>query len=114
MPHVCRSADRSVDLRASCSNEALRPAHSEGWAWTGSRPQQCRMSEGSAPTDDAPLQPAPPNTQEDHDQGDTKTKEEREAARVQRMNELMRKQTKAELLRIAYAGDLVNHNSPEK
>ncbi|MEV6503408.1 hypothetical protein [Streptomyces prunicolor] len=76
------------------------------------------MSEGSAPTDDAPLQPAPPNTQEDHDQGDTKTKEEREAARgrarVQRMNELMRKHTKAELLRMAYAGGLVNHNSPAK
>ncbi|MEU9671509.1 hypothetical protein AB0E25_39420 [Streptomyces bobili] len=30
------------------------------------------------------------------------------------MNELMRNHTKAELLRMAYAGGLVNHNSPEK
>ncbi|MFF9127983.1 hypothetical protein ACF09J_32810 [Streptomyces sp. NPDC014889] len=30
------------------------------------------------------------------------------------MNELMRKHTKAELLRMAYAGGLVNHNSPEQ
>ncbi|MEU9158101.1 hypothetical protein AB0D59_48150 [Streptomyces sp. NPDC048417] len=48
------------------------------------------------------------------------TAEEREAeaargrARVQRMNELMRNHTKAELLRVAYTGSLVNHNSPEK
>ncbi|MFD3612194.1 hypothetical protein ACFWXA_29835 [Streptomyces atroolivaceus] len=48
------------------------------------------------------------------------TREEREAqaargrARAQRMNELMRSHAKAELLRMAYAGGLVNHNSPEK
>jgi hypothetical protein len=30
------------------------------------------------------------------------------------MNELMRNYTKAELLRMAYPGGLVNHNSPEK
>ncbi|MER6105149.1 hypothetical protein ABT115_23235 [Streptomyces sp. NPDC001832] len=49
------------------------------------------------------------------------TREERETqaargwrTRAQRMNELMRNHTKAELLRMAYAGGLVNHNSPEK
>ncbi|MFD4529491.1 hypothetical protein ACFWP7_37430 [Streptomyces sp. NPDC058470] len=58
--------------------------------------------------------------QEDHDQGNTMTEEGRDAqaarsrARVQRMNELMHNHTKAELPRMAYAGGLVNHNSPEK
>ncbi|WP_346096695.1 hypothetical protein [Streptomyces olivaceiscleroticus] len=33
---------------------------------------------------------------------------------MQRLAELTRKHTKAELLRMAYAGGLVNHNSPEK
>ncbi|WP_406257135.1 hypothetical protein [Streptomyces chartreusis] len=48
------------------------------------------------------------------------TDEEREAeaargrARIQRLAELMRKHTKAELLRMAYAGGLVRHNSPER
>ncbi|MEU9797022.1 hypothetical protein AB0E27_41875 [Streptomyces sparsogenes] len=51
---------------------------------------------------------------------DTLTDEEREAeaargrARMQRLAALTRKHTKAELLRMAYAGGLVNHNSPEK
>ncbi|MGW7359997.1 hypothetical protein ACWGI0_26060 [Streptomyces sp. NPDC054802] len=35
-------------------------------------------------------------------------------ARMSRKNELMHKHTKAELLHMAYAGGLVNHNSPEK
>ncbi|MFC9222479.1 hypothetical protein ACFT8W_17355 [Streptomyces hygroscopicus] len=48
------------------------------------------------------------------------TDEEREAeaarsrARMQRLAELLRQHTKAELLRMAYAGGLVRHNSPEK
>lgn len=51
---------------------------------------------------------------------DTVTDEERETAaargraRMQRLAELTRKHTKAELLDMAYAGGLVNHNSPEK
>ncbi|MFB0620881.1 Helicase associated domain protein [Streptomyces sp. AGS-58] len=76
----------------------------------------------SGSMDDGSVRPAPSDAQvqEDYDQGDTVTGEERETqagrgrARVQRMNELMRKHTKAELLRMAYAGGLVNHNSPEK
>jgi hypothetical protein len=72
--------------------------------------------------DDGFVPPAPSDaqTQKDHDQGDTVTGEERETqaarvrARAQRMNHLMRNHTKAELLRTAYAGGLVNNNSPEK
>ncbi|MFE9769414.1 Helicase associated domain protein [Streptomyces sp. NPDC005808] len=77
-------------------------------------------SGGPAPVRDAPVQPAPSGeqAQEYPDQGDPVTAEERETsrgtARARRMNELMRKHTKAELLRMAYAGGLVNHNSPEK
>ncbi|GAA2644196.1 helicase associated domain-containing protein [Streptomyces vastus] len=75
-----------------------------------------------APVDDGPVQPAPSDgqAQEDHDQGDTVTEEERETqasrgrARMSRLTELMRRHTKAELLHMAYAGGLVNHNSPEK
>ncbi|MEU9632320.1 Helicase associated domain protein [Streptomyces luteogriseus] len=73
-----------------------------------------------APVDDGSVQPAPSGAQaqEGHDQGDTvaesATRVARGSARVQRMNELMRNHTKAELLRMAYAGGLVNHNSPEK
>lgn len=36
------------------------------------------------------------------------------SARARRMNELMRKHTKAELLRMAYAGGLMPYNNPEK
>ncbi|MFJ1562368.1 helicase, partial [Streptomyces mirabilis] len=78
------------------------------------------LSGGPAPTDNGPVQPVPPDVQEDRAQGDAMTEEERETqvardgARVQRMTELMRKHTKAELLRMAYVGGLVNHNSPEK
>ena len=70
--------------------------------------------------DGDPLQPALSDTQaqEEHDQGDTVTEGEAQAARgrarMSRMNELMRKHTKAELLRMAYAGGLVNYNSPAK
>jgi hypothetical protein len=79
-------------------------------------------SVGPAPVDDGPVQPVPSDAQaqEDHDQGDTVMEEEREnqaargRARMSRKNELMRNHTKAELLRMAYAGGLVNHNSPEK
>ncbi len=75
---------------------------------------------GPAPVDDSPVQPAPSEAQaqEDHDQDATVTEEERQAARstarMQRMNELMRNHTKAELLRMAYAGGLVPYNNPEK
>ncbi|WP_328543718.1 DEAD/DEAH box helicase [Streptomyces europaeiscabiei] len=73
-----------------------------------------------ASVDDGPVQPTPSDAQaqKEHDQGDTVTEEERQAARgrarMSRKNKLMRKHTKAELLRMAYAGGLVNHNSPEK
>lgn len=46
------------------------------------------------------------------------TEDERQAARgtarMQRINELVRNHTKAELLRMAYAGGLVPYNNPEK
>ncbi|GCB53457.1 hypothetical protein SNL152K_10814 [Streptomyces sp. NL15-2K] len=77
-------------------------------------------SGGPAPANDGPVQDAPSEAQENHDQGDTVTGEERETqaargrTRAQRMNELMRSHTKAELLPMACAGGLVNHNSPEK
>ncbi|WP_055637198.1 DEAD/DEAH box helicase [Streptomyces griseoruber] len=75
-----------------------------------------------ASVDDGSVQPAPSDAQaqaqEDHDQGDTVTEEERQAARgaarMQRINELVRNHTKAELLRMAYAGGLVPYNNPEK
>ncbi|MFI5689079.1 hypothetical protein [Streptomyces sp. NPDC051636] len=57
---------------------------------------------------------------EHRDADDTMTDEEREAeaarglAPMKRLTELTRKHTKAELLRIAYAGGLVRHNSPEQ
>ncbi|MEV0226770.1 hypothetical protein [Streptomyces sp. NPDC050704] len=38
----------------------------------------------------------------------------RGTARMQRMNEPMRNHTKAELLRMAYAGGLVPYNNPAK
>ncbi|WP_240812809.1 Helicase associated domain protein [Streptomyces sp. DASNCL29] len=80
-------------------------------------------SSGPAPTDGGPAQPIPPEVpkQGQHvPHADTLTDEEREAeaargrARMQRLAALTRKHTKAELLRMAYAGGLVNHNSPEK
>ncbi|MFF2468167.1 helicase associated domain-containing protein [Streptomyces mirabilis] len=77
-------------------------------------------SDGPAPVDDGPVQDAPPDAQaqEDHDQDDTMAEEDRETqaargrTRMQRMNELMRNHTKAELLRMAYAGGLLPYNSP--
>lgn len=96
---------------------------------TAGRPRRLgrALGEGSgaapsspASVDDGPVQPTPSDAQaqKEHDQGDTVTEEERQAARgrarMSRKNKLMRKHTKAELLRMAYAGGLVNHNSPEK
>lgn len=72
-----------------------------------------------ASRNDGGVQPAPSDApaQED-DQGGTVTESEAQAvwsrARMSRMNELRRNHTKAELLRMAYAGGLVSHNSPEK
>ncbi|MFJ3496877.1 hypothetical protein ACIPPJ_25250 [Streptomyces sp. NPDC086091] len=69
--------------------------------------------------DDGSVQPAPPDTQtrQDHER-DEVTEVERQAARstarMQRINELMRNHTRAELLRMAYAGGLVPYNNPEK
>ncbi|MGW3653636.1 hypothetical protein [Streptomyces sp. NPDC000878] len=57
---------------------------------------------------------------EQRDAGGTGADDEREAeaarglARMKRLTELTRKHTKAELLRMAYAGGLVRHNSPEQ
>ncbi|PWI05766.1 helicase [Streptomyces sp. NWU339] len=72
--------------------------------------------------DDVSVQPVPSDVsgQECHDRGDAMAEEERQVQaaqgreRVRRMNELMRNHTKAELLRMAYEGGLVRHNSPEK
>lgn len=62
--------------------------------------------------------PSDAQAQEGHDQGATVPENETQAAqgraRARRMNELVRKHTKAELLRMAYAGGLVPHNNPEK
>ncbi|WP_079040260.1 DEAD/DEAH box helicase [Streptomyces prasinus] len=74
------------------------------------------------PADDVSVQPVPSDVsgQECHDRGDTMAEEERQVQaaqgrkRVRRMNELMRNHTKAELLRMAYEGGLVRHNSPDK
>ncbi|WP_145887642.1 DEAD/DEAH box helicase [Streptomyces sp. BK340] len=70
------------------------------------------------PMDDSPVQPGPPSSQvqERHNQEAELAQEKRETGkeRVRRMNELMRNHTKAELLRMAYAGGLVRHNSPER
>jgi hypothetical protein len=52
--------------------------------------------------------------------GDAEADDEREAeaarslARMQRLTELPRKHTKAELLRVAYPGGMVRHSSPEQ
>ncbi|MCX4617355.1 MULTISPECIES: hypothetical protein [Streptomyces] len=45
---------------------------------------------------------------------DRETQAARVRARVQRMNELMRNHTTAELLHMAYTGGLLPYNSPEK
>ncbi|WP_328681866.1 hypothetical protein OG905_38550 [Streptomyces sp. NBC_00322] len=94
-----------------------RRSRSRIWAKAAAVPA---LSGGPAPVGEGPVQPAPPVVQEDHDRGDTMTEEERETqvargrARVQRMNELMRNQPRPNCSAWAYAGGLVNHNSPEK
>ncbi|MFI7414054.1 Helicase associated domain protein [Streptomyces sp. NPDC049627] len=90
-----------------------------GVDWAGTAPKQA----APAPTDSGLAQPTPPEVPAQGQRvphADTLTDEEREAEaargreRMRRLTELMRKHTKAELLRMAYAGGLVNHNSPEK
>jgi superfamily II DNA or RNA helicase len=102
--------------KLTCEQQAALAALGVPWAKAAAVPAP------SGSMDDGSVRPAPSDAQgqDDHGQGDTVTREERETqaargrARAQRMNELMRNHTKAELLRMAYAGGLVNHNSPEK
>ncbi|MET7296566.1 Helicase associated domain protein [Streptomyces griseoloalbus] len=102
--------------KLTCEQQAALASLGVPWAKAAAVPAP------SGSMDDGSVRPAPSDAQgqEDHGQGDTVTREERETqaargrARAQRMNELMRNHTKAELLRMAYAGGLVNHNSPEK
>ncbi|MFD6821936.1 Helicase associated domain protein [Streptomyces sp. NPDC060085] len=74
---------------------------------------------GPVPTSEQPA-PAEASVLEQRDAGDSGADDEREAeaarglARMKRLIELNRKHTKAELLRMAYAGGLVRHNSPEQ
>ncbi|MFF8391838.1 helicase associated domain-containing protein, partial [Cellulosimicrobium funkei] len=92
-----------------------------GVPWAKAAPVPSQPDNPDA-TVDLPVQPALSDApaQEHHDRGDTAAEEERQTQaawgteRVERMSELMRNHTKAELLRMAYAGGLVNHNSPEK
>jgi superfamily II DNA or RNA helicase len=92
-----------------------------GMDWAKAVPVPAQ-SVGPASLDDGSLQPSPSDAQgqEDDGQGEAVIKDEYEAQvargreRVQRMRELMRKHTKAELLRMAYAGGLMNHNAFEK
>ena len=87
-----------------------------GMEWAGAVPTALDPTNGSSE------KPAPTETSvpEQRDAGDAGTDDEREAeaargrARMQRLAELTRKHTKAELLRMAYAGGLVRHNSPEQ
>lgn len=77
---------------------------------------------GPAPTDEGSEQLAPTEAPvpEQRDAGGAGADDESEAevacglARMKRLTELTRKHTKAELLRMAYAGGLVRHNSPEQ
>ncbi|MGY4745410.1 hypothetical protein [Streptomyces sp. ATMOS53] len=108
--------------RDKLSAEQLAALAELGVDWAGATPKQATQSD-PVPTDGGPAQPMPPEVpaQGPHvPHADTLTDEEHEAeaargrAHMQRLTELMRKRTKAELLRMAYAGGLVNHNSPEK
>lgn len=77
---------------------------------------------GPASTDGGSEQPAPAEAPvpEQRDAGgagvdnEPKVEAARGLARMKRLAELTRKHTKAELLRIAYAGGQVRHNSPEQ
>ncbi|MFE2296406.1 Helicase associated domain protein [Streptomyces sp. NPDC059452] len=101
--------------RDKLSAEQLAALAALGVDWAGPAPA------APAPTDGSFDQPASPETsvpgQRD---ANAMTDQEREAeaarslARMKRLTELTRKHTKAELLRMAYAGGLVRHNSPEK
>ncbi|GGQ33860.1 Helicase associated domain protein [Streptomyces roseolilacinus] len=108
--------------RDKLSAEQLAALAELGVDWAGAAPKQATPA-APAPTDSSPAQPMPPEVpaQGQHaPHADTLTDEEREAeaargrTRMQRLTELMRKHTKAELLRMAYAGGLVRHNSPEQ
>ncbi|MEU1481560.1 Helicase associated domain protein [Streptomyces sp. NPDC005760] len=108
--------------RDKLSAEQLAALAELGVGWAGAAPKQASPA-APAPTDGGPAQPMPPEVpaQGQHvPHADTLTDEERETeaargrARMQRVAELMRKHTKAELLRMAYAGGLVRHNSPEQ
>lgn len=89
------------------------------WAKTAPVPSQPSTPD---PADDMSAQPVPSDAsgQECHDRGDTMAEKDRQVQaaqsteRVRRMHELMRNHTKAELLRMAYAGGLARFNSPEK
>jgi superfamily II DNA or RNA helicase len=105
--------------RDKLSAEQLAALASLGVDWAGATPTQA----APAPTESGPAQSVPPvvPAQGQHvPHADTLTGEGREAeaargrARMQRLAELMRKHSKAELLSMAYAGGLMRHNSPEK
>ncbi|WP_415925728.1 Helicase associated domain protein [Streptomyces scabiei] len=101
--------------RDKLSAEQLAALAALGVDWAGPAPA------APAPTDGGSDQPAPTETSvpEQRD-ADAVTDQEREAeaarglARMKRLTELTRKHTKTELLRMAYAGGLVRHNSPEQ
>lgn len=87
-----------------------------GVDWAGAAPA-APASTGGGPEQPAPMEVPVP---EQRDAGGAGADDEREAeaarglARMKRLTELTRKHTKAELLRMAYAGGLVRHNSPEQ
>ncbi|WP_460074172.1 helicase associated domain-containing protein [Streptomyces sp. YKOK-I1] len=101
--------------RDKLSAEQLAALAALGVDWAGPAPA------APAPADRGSEQPAPTETSvpEQRD-ADAMTDQERESeaarglARMKRLTELTRKHTKAELLRMAYAGGLVRHNSPEQ
>ncbi|GAA1291682.1 hypothetical protein GCM10009579_65950 [Streptomyces javensis] len=84
--------------------------------WAVTAPVPSRPG-GPDPAGDVVVQPVPSDAsgQECQCRGDNMAEKERQVMeRVRRIHELMRNHTKAELLRMAYAGGLVNHNSPEQ
>ncbi|MFE9446586.1 Helicase associated domain protein [Streptomyces sp. NPDC006602] len=102
--------------RDKLTQEQLDALRELGIEWAGPAPAALALTGGGSE------QPAPTETPvpEQRDADNTGTDEEREAeaarglARMKRLTELTRKHTKAELLRMAYAGGLVRHNSPEQ
>ncbi len=84
--------------------------------WAVTAPVPSRPG-GPDPAGDVVVQPVPSDAsgQECQGRGDNMAEKERQVMeRVRRMHELVRNHTKAELLRMAYAGGLVRFNSPEK